>query len=362
MRRAAHTGRGRRTPLDGLHVTSPAPRDVWQRLVDADRDAFASQTPQWFDALRAYGGWEDASRLYRFEDGQTAVLPMVRHTRRVAPLAIEASPPAQWGTGGAVVSTPLTRTQLAAIAADLLRSPALRVSVRPSPLLADVWTVAASCGMTAVPRRVHVLALDGGFDQVWSRASPKVRQNLRRAERTGLAVERATGSRLMPEFYALYEGWVERRAGDTHVPLRVARWLAEPRRKFELVGSHLDDRCRVWIARLDERPVAAVIALVHGSQAVYWRGYSDLALTRPTRANDLLQRLAIEDACDAGCRFYHMGESGGVASLAAFKERFGARPYDYAEYHAERLPLTASQAWLNDLRSGIARARSPRRA
>jgi hypothetical protein len=37
-----------------------------------------------------------------------------------------------------------------------------------------------------------------------------------------------------------------------------------------------------------------------------------------------------------------MGESGGSASLAQFKTRFGARPVPYADYHLERLPLTAA--------------------
>jgi hypothetical protein len=38
-----------------------------------------------------------------------------------------------------------------------------------------------------------------------------------------------------------------------------------------------------------------------------------------------------------------MGDSGRSASLGQFKERFGARPYGYAEYRLERLPLTAAQ-------------------
>jgi hypothetical protein len=53
-----------------------------------------------------------------------------------------------------------------------------------------------------------------------------------------------------------------------------------------------------------------------------------------------LHRLAIEDACQAGCHVYHMGESGESASLAQFKGRFGAQPQRYAEYRLERLPIT----------------------
>jgi hypothetical protein len=66
----------------------------------------------------------------------------------------------------------------------------------------------------------------------------------------------------------------------------------------------------------------------------------DRALAGPTRANYLLHSLAIEEACAARCRAYHMGESGESSSLAQFKSRFGARPHAYAEYHLERLQWT----------------------
>jgi hypothetical protein len=84
--------------------------------------------------------------------------------------------------------------------------------------------------------------------------------------------------------------------------------------------------------------------VVHGPHAVYVRGCSELVLTRRTKANDLLQRLAIEEACAEGCRYYHMGESGGVASLEFFKERFGARPVRFSELRLERLPVTSLEA------------------
>jgi lipid II:glycine glycyltransferase (peptidoglycan interpeptide bridge formation enzyme) len=63
-------------------------------------------------------------------------------------------------------------------------------------------------------------------------------------------------------------------------------------------------------------------------------------LAAPTNANDILQWRAIEDACSAGCRHYHLGESGTSRSLAHFKEKFAAQPVDYTEYVIERLPLT----------------------
>ncbi|HEX2980122.1 MAG TPA: hypothetical protein VHO48_07650, partial [Anaerolineaceae bacterium] len=50
----------------------------------------------------------------------------------------------------------------------------------------------------------------------------------------------------------------------------------------------------------------------------------------------------IEDACLAGCRYYHMGESGTSTSLSQFKSRLGAIAYPYAQYAIERLPITTT--------------------
>jgi hypothetical protein len=83
----------------------------------------------------------------------------------------------------------------------------------------------------------------------------------------------------------------------------------------------------------------------------------DVELAGPTRANYLLHRLAIEDACRAGCRTYHMGETGGSSSLAQFKEALGARPHEYAEYVAEALPLTSIDRGLRTAAKRVLRFR-----
>ena len=82
------------------------------------------------------------------------------------------------------------------------------------------------------------------------------------------------------------------------------------------------------------------VALAEGSSCTATA--MDKKLAGPTRANYLLHRLAIEEACAAGCRYYHMGESGESARLAQFKTRFGATPQRSADYHVDPLHLTAA--------------------
>lgn len=107
------------------------------------------------------------------------------------------------------------------------------------------------------------------------------------------------------------------------------------------------------MARLDGQPVAALITLIHGAYALGWRSYSNKDLAGPVRANTLLQRLAIEDACRAGCRHYNLGWSGDVASLITFKSRLGARPERFPVYTLDRLPFAQAEAWQRHTKEAV---------
>jgi hypothetical protein len=165
---------------------------------------------------------------------------------------------------------------------------------------------------------------------------------VRKAERSGLVVRRDTTGDLLPRFYALLEQSVERWAEQQHEPLPLARWRMrrrDPLDKFRSIAAAVPDAFRLYLAEHEGEAVAGIL-IYHGAGAMYSRGAMDKDKAGPLRANYLLHRVAIEDACDAGCRFYDFGESGASAQLAQFKTRFGAAPAPYHEYVVERLPLT----------------------
>ena len=340
-----------------LRVTTPAPRDTWRRVAAADPHALVFGTPAWIDCICASGDYVDATRLYETPDGHTRVLPLVRRARLPEPMTIRASLPDGWGTGGLIGDPPVRSEDVGGVFADLALDSALSTSIRPNPLVDDIWASARPPAFVAVPRVAHVLDLDGGFATVWSeRITTATRTKLRRAERTGLVVERETSGRGVDIFYAIYLSWLERRARERRMPLPLALWRGrrrEPLRKFETVAETLGESCRIWIAWLDGAPAAATIVLIHGANAIYWRSTSDRHIAGPARANDLLQRVAIEDACSLGCRYYHMGESGGVKSLMHFKSRFGASQYSYCDYRLERLPISSAHRAARRLSSAV---------
>ncbi|MEX2599532.1 MAG: GNAT family N-acetyltransferase, partial [Dehalococcoidia bacterium] len=326
-----------------VQVTTPAPRDVWRSIASADPNALVFQTPEWTDCIRAVDGSEDASRLYEFADGASMVLPMVRNRRLGGLLTSSASLPMNWGMGGLVGTSPVTPTHTAAVFQDLAAQNDVQTHIYVDPLQSAAWAGGRPRGAIAIPRACHVLSLDGGFGAVWKeRFSGQTRNHVRKAERSGISVESDSTGRLIPVFYDLFSRSIERWARQQHEPLPMARWRAarrDPLRKFQLIAREMQGVCKVWAAYKDGQPAAATVIL-QGNNASYMWGAMDKGIVAGTHANELLHSLAIEEACAAGCAHYHMGESGESRALAHFKERFGARPYRYAEYRLEKFPIT----------------------
>lgn len=349
-----HTGDG------VVRAVSPVPRETWAQVLATDPGATAFHLPQWLDCICSVGGWQDASRLYRTGDGRELVLPMVRRPGWFRALTLQSSFPPGWGTGGIVASGGVQPHEVDMVLGDLVSDGALRTSVRPVFAAAPAWPGSAP-GVVTVPRTVHVLDLDGGMDALWSqRWDGKARSRLHAAERkakqAGLVIESGHSPELVAAFYDVYLRWLDGRARQRHLPPAVVRnrgMHAEPLAKFQAVAASLPGACRILVATLAGEPVAATIALLHGSICIYWRSCSDKRTAGPLRVNQLLQLRSIEQACDAGCRYYEMGESGGVASLERFKAHLGARERQLAEYRLERLPLTRLQDQLDRIRGAV---------
>lgn len=323
-----------------VHVTSPAPREVWRKLLQHDPEVLPLQSPEWIDCICMLKGYEDASRLYEFSDGQQLLMPAVKRRGFPKFTSVQASLPDGWGWGGVISRYSLTTQDLAAVFEDLAKSPFITMSICPNPRRGELWRAALPAGVMAVPRRAHVLDLEGGFDRVWKdRFTPRVRQQIRRAEKSDVHVECDTTGKLVPVFYELYRRSVDRWAEQQHEPRWLARRRADPIAKVQQLAQTMGETCRIWVAWHEGLPVAASIVLL-GFNADYIMGAMDKERAAPVYANALIQKLAIEDACRAGCHLYHMGESGASEGISKFKERFGAQAYTYNAYRLERFPIS----------------------
>jgi hypothetical protein len=329
-------------------------RNAWWRALPLDPDALVSQTPAWMDCVCDSGRYEDATRAYATADGHELILPLAR---RRLPVSVAASMPFGWSTGGLISSRGRPAAEdVRGVVGDLVSQHALLIGVKPSPATAPAWAESVPNGVTRTRHMTHVVDLSKGFGAVWTRFAGSVRSRCRQAERKGVTVERDDTGRLMPVFYAVYRKSVERWARQQHEPLWLARWRAhhrDPWEKFQTVAQRLGPACRVWVAWRAGEPLAVEIVLAHGRQTVGWRAAMDKEAARRTGAPQLLVCRALEEACDTGDRFFHLGDSAPSSDLAHTKQHYGGEEMSYTGYRFERLPVTAADRFVRRQVKGV---------
>jgi Acetyltransferase (GNAT) domain len=342
---------------NNVKIFRPAPRDLWQKVIFPQSGALLSHTPLWLDTICAVDGWADASRLYMWPSGQYLVLPMVG--KRLGGLAtIEDSFPPGWGFGGVIGLAKITAEELAIVFADLASSrSSLRLHICPNCLQGDAWSqvIQPSSWRTVIRQRnAHVIDLEGGPNAVWKRFSQSAKWSIRKAEKQSLEVECDTTGQLLGVVEELWLLSTQRWAAQSGKPVWLTRKRARrynPESRWPQIAKRTDGGVAIWLARSRGEPAAAVVILC-GPNDHYTRGAMRKELAGPTRANALLQWLAIQDACKRGARWYQMGQSGfGDDPVGVFKESFGARAYAFPEFHLERLPIT----YLTDVARGSAK-------
>lgn len=337
-----------------LAIVSPVPRVAWGEVLDSDPGATALQTPEYFAAVLSGTGGRDASRLYVLPDGRRLVLPLVRR-RSVPGLPLMADFPGGFGHGSLLATGGLRRSDVRLVVRDL-RGRAVSTRIGGGHHTAEQWGAGLTRGACAEPRRVDVIDLSPGWEEVYgSGFSRSARYNVRKAERAGVEVECDTTGRLIPAFYSVYLNWVERWLPRSGMPAVLARYSAlrqEPRRKFEAVAAALGSKCRVFVAWHRGRPVASCITLVHGQHAIGWRSYSIKELAAPVCANNLVQARALADASESGCQFFDLGQSGETATLLSYKRSLGATAREVVDLRIERPAVsvlrgveTSAQQW-----------------
>ncbi|WP_435141542.1 GNAT family N-acetyltransferase [Pseudopelagicola sp. nBUS_19] len=319
----------------------------WDRIYARDASASPSQSRRWADIITDSSRVKDCSRLYKFADGNEVVLPLFVNTTFPRILSVYRSPPPAWGFGGLISTAPLNSEHIRLVLEDCTKLPCAAVQIRPNPLQADAWFRAATgTAWEPLARNAHIIDLRGGFDDVWMHQFPgRTRTKIRKSRKSEVTVESGGCARLVEEFDILFRTSITRWAKKQNE----VKWLAafrgrlrDPEKKFKKMAHDAGGLLRVYIARIEEKPVAGIIVLLDGN-GHYTRGAMDADLIGHSNANYLLQSVAIEDACALNCQHYNMGETGSSVALAKFKTRFGAVAVPYAEYRFERVPILSAE-------------------
>ncbi|HEY6311540.1 MAG TPA: GNAT family N-acetyltransferase [Streptosporangiaceae bacterium] len=339
------------TPAGLMRVTSPAPPERWQAAYAADCEAIPYQSPQLTQALCADGLYSDASRCYETDDGRTLVLPLVRRRGLPGRLATAGSLPIVMG--GLVADGPVSVEDIRAVLGDLATLPFAALRIRPNPRVGALWSEAALSATLRIPRRAHVVPVSRPVEEIRSGLSNSIRKAVDRAVRNGLEVVWDTTGSKLGVFEELYNRSVERWARRQHEPLSLSRWRMERATRAPTLAATARCMAGVWrmgVVEIGGRPaVAAIIFIEPGGNANGFRMAMDADLVGRTGAGYLVQFAALEEASRAGCRFFHLGESGQAEGLSDHKERMGGIPIAYEELVFERLPVARADRLLRSV-------------
>jgi FemAB-related protein (PEP-CTERM system-associated) len=148
---------------------------------------------------------------------------------------------------------------------------------------------------------------------LWDRLDRKVRNQVRKAEKSALTVERG-GRELVDDFYAVFA----RNMRDLGTPVY-------SKRLFEAVFQVFPDRATMHVIRLEGRPVAAGITYrtARMTQLPWASSIRDYNALCP---NTLLYWDAIQYAEREGCAVFDMGRSTPNEGTFKFKRQWGAEP------------------------------------
>jgi FemAB-related protein (PEP-CTERM system-associated) len=145
---------------------------------------------------------------------------------------------------------------------------------------------------------------------------PKLRSQIRKAEKNGLRAEIRTDIEAVELFYQVF-AWNMRRLGS---PVHSQGWFRELKVAF-------GDQMLIGLVFLEDQPVGAGIVLLAGKQAcIPWA--STLEQYNHLAPNMLLYWTLLSHVCDQGCALFDFGRSTMGEGTYRFKKQWGARPYE----------------------------------
>jgi hypothetical protein len=189
----------------------------------------------------------------------------------------------------------------------------------------------------SVPARSTLLDLSG-FDptRIWESYRSEVRRAIRKAQKNGLVVKRATSEREVKIFYQLYLSSMERnRAGAKYPP----KWFDAV--YGILVSQQMAD---ILFAVKGDEHTAGVVAVYSPTVHHYLHNGSNKAYLE-NRPNDLIVDYLIQNGIKKGKTFLDfMGSDRNDFSLIRFKEKWGSQSLDLHTYIKDYHPLR-SKIW-----------------
>jgi FemAB-related protein (PEP-CTERM system-associated) len=309
-------------PIDSVSATEireNLPEASWDTYVAGRPDASAYHYAGWPRLIGHAFGHEVRMVAACSPSGVSGVLPLIVMRSRLFGRHLVSLP--FLNAGGVLADTGDTVNQLVSFASDLARDVGakyleLRHRERRCPSLRER---SHKVGMA--------LRLKNTVDEQWSALDRKVRNQVRKAEKSGLSTS-SGGAELVEPFYDVFS----RNMRDLGTPVF-------PRRLFDDVLRTFPANTTVFCVHHGQQPVAGAVMHHRGDWLeVIWA--SALRDFNPMCANVLLYWSMMQRAIEAGVRTFEFGRCTPHEGTFHFKRQWGAEPYPLVwEYWPADRPL-----------------------
>jgi len=301
-----------------VSLATPRDQDEWDAFVNARADAAGYHAWDWRRVFTNAFGHEPVYLIARHGQQVTGVLPLVQIKSLLFGNSLTSLPFLNYG--GVIADTANAAETLIAAASEQAQARRckhveLRHVARQFPDL---------------PCKTHKVAMHLPLTAtIWDDLDRKVRNQIRKAEKSGLVVERG-GEELLGDFYTVFA----RNMRDLGTPVYSRRLFQEVLRTFP-------DRAQLHIVRLKNQPIAAGLTYRTASMVqLPWA--SSIREFNSLCANVLLYWDAIQFAQSTGAGVFDMGRSTPNEGTFKFKAQWGAVPvplhWEYQLSSAGSLP------------------------
>ena len=289
-----------------MQVTTEVSPAAWDEFVASCHEATGYHRWAWRSVF-GRGLQQRTHYLAAVEDGRIrGVLPSVEVRSWIFGRTLSSLPYVNYG--GVLAQTKAARSALL--------NGALEVAARRG--LDDVLLRHVSKQFHDLPAQTHkvtlLMALQPDVESMWSALDRKVRNQIRKAEKSGVTVE--SGSlELLDDFYRVFA----RNMRDLGTPVY-------GRRLFETILSTFPLDARVYIGRVGPVAVAGALSYRYGA-VVEVPSASALREHRASCPNHLVYWHIIRDAIAQGCTTFDFGRSTPGDGTYHFKEQWGGVPH-----------------------------------
>lgn len=173
-----------------------------------------------------------------------------------------------------------------------------------------------------------VLSLNDTLEVMWKGFKPKMRNHIKKAEKSGLVPDR--GIKYLKDFYEVFSYKMKELGTPAHSPAFFKKMIEE-----------FGDKTRIFVVQKDHKTIGALFAILFKDTA-YGPWASSSSSYFNYCPNNLLYWEAIKYSCQKGYRYFDFLRSQWGSGTFKFKEQWGAEPkqlyYQYWLKGSGRIP------------------------